>query len=108
MFGKKEAKETPDFEYFSIYDSKVGVYREPMLAANRFDMVRQIDNLFRDPAQAKNQLLLNSEDFSLFKVGEFTKRTGLIIGCPPEHVANLHEIRAAIARSEPHSGPSGH
>lgn len=108
MFGKKQDQATPDFEYFSIFDSKVSVYREPMLAANRHDMVRQIDNLFRDPAQAKNQLLLNAEDFSLFKVGEFTKKTGLIVGCTPEHVANLHEIRALVIRSEPHSGPSGH
>lgn len=90
---KKEKQ--ADLEYFTIYDSKVGVYREPMLAINRHDILRQIDGLFRDPAQTRNQLLTNAEDFSLFKCGEYCKRTGQITPTTLEHIANLHEIKAA-------------
>lgn len=96
MFGNGKTNQAPDFEYFSIYDSKVGIYREPMLAINRHDILRQIDALFRDPQQQQNQLLQNAEDFALYKVGEFSKRTGVITSCPHEHVANLHEIRTAV------------
>lgn len=100
MFGTKRNSETPDFEYFTIYDNKVGIYREPMLAINRHDILRQFDSLFRDPKQQTNQLLTNAEDFSLFKVGEYSKKSGTIIGTAHEHIANLHEIRSAVQRNE--------
>lgn len=96
MFGKNDQK--PDFEYFAIYDSKADFYREPMLAINRHDMVRLIQSLMSDPAQQRNQLVTNSEDFAIFKVGDYTKKTGLIRGHNPEHVANLHELKASIQR----------
>lgn len=99
MFGKNNQQQ-PDFEYFTIFDSKVGIYREPMLAVNRHDMLRQVDGLFRDPQQKTNQLLTNAEDFSLFKVGEYSKKTGVITPCQHEHIANLHDIRAAVQRSQ--------
>lgn len=95
MFGKKD-HEQPDFEYFTIFDSKVAAYRPPMLAINRHDMLRQLDGLFRDPNEQRNQLVTNAEDFSLFKIGSFSKKTGTIVGCNPEHIANLHDIRAAV------------
>lgn len=103
MFGKN-SQQDPDFEYFSIFDSKVGIYREPHLAVNRHDILRQIYTLFRDPKQAENQLLQNAEDFSIFKVGEYTKKTGKLVGCEPEHIANLHEIRSAVQRDQNRTG----
>ncbi|WNK14458.1 MAG: nonstructural protein [Microvirus sp.] len=101
---KPKVRET-DYEYFTIYDSKTESYREPMLAVNQHDMLRQIDGLFRDPAQERNQLLTNAEDFSVYKIGTFTKKTGLITSVqPPEHIANLHEIRAAVRSTQPPLG----
>lgn len=97
MFKKNE---TPDYEYFSIYDTKVGSYREPMLAINRHDMIRQIHSLFRDPAQAANVLITNAEDFAVFKVGEYTKKSGTIQGTQHEHIANLHDIRAMVQKDQ--------
>lgn len=97
MFGKKN--NNADFEYFTIYDTKVGVYKQPMLAINKHDILRQTEALFRDPQQTQNQLLTNAEDFQLFKIGEYTSRTGTITPCEPEHVANLHEIRTLVQRS---------
>lgn len=93
MFGKKE---NPDLEYFIIQDTKVGVpFREPVLAINRFDILRQIESLFSKPGEETNPLVQNSEDFQLFKIGEYNKRTGVITPCHHEHIANLFELKTA-------------
>lgn len=95
MFGKKDG-EQPDYDYFAIYDSKAQLYNNPMLAINPHDMMRQIHDLMSDPGQQRNAFVLNAEDFALYKIGSYSKRTGKITGCEPQHVANLFEIRAAI------------
>ena len=101
MFKPKN-QQTADYEYFTIYDSKTESYREPMLAINQHDLMRQIDNLFRDPQQERNQLLTNAEDFAVFRIGRFTKKSGLIESIqPPQHVVNLHDIRAAVRSTQP-------
>jgi len=99
MFSKNKEVLPADFEYFTLFDTKVGIYKEPMLAINRHDILRQLDALMRDPEQQKNQLVTNAEDFQLFSVGNFTKRSGQIATWQPEHVANLHEIKQAATRS---------
>lgn len=91
-----KAKKNSDLEFFTIYDSKTESYREPMLAINRLDMIRSLEGLFRDSRQATNQLVTNSEDFSLFKVGEFDRKTGLIVSTNHEHIINLHELRSSM------------
>lgn len=98
MFGEKKNGKQPDFEYFTIYDSKVGVYREPVLAVNKFDLLRTLESYMRNPANQQNQLYTNAEDFSAFKIGEYDKATGKITPCNHEHVANLHEIRTIVQR----------
>lgn len=85
-------------EYFTIYDSKVGVYREPILALNKHDILRQLDTLFREPDQ-KAQLFTNAEDFQLFQVGSYDTLTGQITPEQPIHIANLHELKSAVMRS---------
>lgn len=94
MFTRQQGE--PDLEYFTIYDSKTKSYKEPSLAINRHDLIRQITNMFADPDQAKNRFLVNAEDFSIFKVGEFDRKTGQITACKHEHIANMHDIRAAV------------
>lgn len=91
QFGKKE--QSHDMEFFSIYDSKVGVYRDPVLAINKHDILRQVDSLFRDPNQKSNQLLTNAEDFSIFKCGAYDRKTGTITSFHPEHIANLIDLK---------------
>lgn len=98
MFNKT-TEPTPDLEYFVYFDSKVGVYEQPMLAINSQDILREIERMFRDPKQAQNKLLTNAEDFAIFKIGSYTKRTATITPHPPEHIANLHDIRAAVQRN---------
>jgi len=101
MFGNKNKNEQRFHrEFFTIFDSKTGIYREPRLSINKHDIMREIENLFKDPAHTKAQLVVNAEDFSIFKVGDYDSKTGEIRPtAAPEHIANLHDIRSAIARS---------
>lgn len=101
MFKKTETKQDPDFEIFVIHDSKVGGYRQPIFAINKFDMLRHFENTFREVAQSKeqNQYFTNAEDFALFKIGEYSKKTGTIQSHLMEHVANLHDIKSVVMRS---------
>lgn len=114
MFGTKN-KPTPDLELFTIYDSKTESYRAPLMAVNRHELIRDTQNMFADPAQAKNTYLLNAEDFAIFKVGEFDRKTGVLTPVPHEHVANMHDLRAVVQKRTPpvgldigQSGPQGH
>lgn len=96
MFGKKSEEVPVSFEIFAIYDSKVQAYDEPMFAINQHDLTRHILNTWRNPDQSRNKFLLNAEDYSLFKIGAYSKKAGRIICQEPEHVANLHELRAVL------------
>lgn len=101
MFRSKTDHERFDREFFSIYDTKTGIYRTPYLHVNKLDALRELDNLFRDPEHQKAQLVQNAEDFSLFKVGGYDTKTGEIRPIiPPEHIANLNDIRSAVARRD--------
>lgn len=107
MFGKKD--KVPDQFVYCIFDSKAEFYELPVYAVNDQDMSRQVLNLFQDPQQARNRLILNAEDFSVFCIGTFERRTGQIEPCAPRHVLSLHEVRAAAeaasARMKSVSGP---
>lgn len=100
MFGRNNDQK-PDFEYFSVYDSKAQTYTEPFPATNKEVVIRDFMNAFRDPqAPTKNKYFMNAEDFVLFKVANFHVKTGAIQGVNPEHVINMHELRA-IATPRP-------
>lgn len=107
MFGSKEVKE-PDLEFFTIYDSKGKQYRSPMSALNSQVMIRDICNMMRDPGQAKNQLLVNAEDFSLFKIASYDYSSGLMSVFNHEHVANLHDLRAVVQAERVQAEQVGH
>ena len=94
MFSKND--KTPDMEIFTIYDTKSKSYRAPSYGLNKHVVIREITNLLRDPAQAQNVLLLNAEDFQIFKIGEYDYQTGMITSHKPEHIANLHEIKTSL------------
>lgn len=92
MFAPKEKKS--DFDIFVIYDSKVQAYDMPVFAINEHDLTRQIVNMFKDPDQKNNKHLVNAEDYSVFKVGGYTKKDGKFQSHNPEHIANMHDLRA--------------
>lgn len=94
MFGKKEKQ--ADLDVFVIYDSKVSAYGQPNFAVNEQDLIRQLINMFKDPSQAQNRLLLNAEDYSVFKIGTYDKKNGELEIHNPVHVANMHDLRALV------------
>lgn len=94
MFGKKES--TADLEVFSIYDTKVGAYGVPQFAPNALSLIREYESQFADMQQHKSMLATHSEDYVLFKIGEFTKRTGKIEACTPTSIIGFHEIRTSV------------
>ena len=98
MFGKKETLANHDLELFLIYDSKVNSYRDPISSTNRFDMIRAYENIVRK--NPDDSLVVNSEDFSIFKIGEYHKKTGTIMLHEKEHIAHLHEIKNALLSRE--------
>lgn len=93
MFGKK-SDITADLELYVIYDSKAAQYGKPVFVKNKEVLLRDIMQLFRDPNEQKNQLLTNAEDFSVFRIGSFWHIEGKIDWHQPEHIVNLHELRA--------------
>lgn len=97
MFERKNR--THDTEIFVVYDSKTESYRDPLFAINELDVVREFQNAFEDPqASSKNAYFKNSEDFSLFKIGTYTRKTGMIESQKPTHVVSFHELKSTALR----------
>lgn len=95
MFPRKS---NPDLEFFTVYDSKAGIYAEPFPAPNREVVIRDFANAFKkDDASKVNRYFINAEDFSVFKVGSFDVKTGTLLSQNAEHVINLHDLRAATS-----------
>lgn len=93
MFGRSE-KNDNDFSLFAIYDTKAQVYRLPIPEKDSAIVVRQIEKLFQDPSQNQNDFVSHAEDFAVYKIGEYNCKTGVISPCRPEHIVNVHELRA--------------
>lgn len=105
MFRGKNEK-TPDLEFFTVYDSKSQSYAEPFPAPNKDVLLRDFLNAFRKAASdpnSQNKYYLNAEDYSVFNIGSFDLKTGLITPKNADHVVNLHDIRA-MARPETAKG----
>lgn len=92
--GRDDGERQKDLEIFTIYDSKTMSYDVPTFAINEHDLVRQVINMFKDPAQKNNRYLLNAEDYSIFSIGSYEKRTGILTAYEPRHIANMHELRS--------------
>lgn len=94
MFGKTSSQE-PDVEFYTVYDSKAKDYKEPFPAKNKDVVLRDFVNAFKKPEASKeNRYYMNAEDFSIFKIGSFSYQTGKFEACNPEHIVNLHDLRA--------------
>lgn len=97
MFGKKN-EIVHDFEMMVIFDSKSQSYNVPLFVKNKEVLMRDLLNQFQDPRESKNQLFLNAEDFSIFRIGYYDKGTGtVVLTKQPEHIFNVHDIRALAA-----------
>lgn len=95
MFGNNKHHQV-DMELFVMFDSKTSHYDEPWFSINQHDMVRRITNQFSGPQASQSKYFLNAEDYSLFRVGTWDKKTGELVACKPEHIANMHDLRALV------------
>lgn len=100
MFGKTKTEKTPDLEMFVIHDSKVNAYNNPSFAVNEHELCRDVVNLFLDPSQKQNKYLCNAEDFSIYRIGGYERKTGIITAHPPEHVVNMIELRTVAQNKQ--------
>ena len=86
-----------DLEIYVLYDSKVGTYRLPSFQASKWDVIRNLEQMFEDPQQAQNDVVRNPEDFTLFKLGGYSRKFGkIILTSAPESVIGLHEIKSTL------------
>lgn len=90
----KSESNNVDQTLFVMFDSKIGKYELPMMAMNKLDMIRQIENLFKSPDSNKSKYFTNAEDFSLFQCATYNRDTGLVDSDNLVHVANMHDIKA--------------
>lgn len=99
MFGRS-ADVNPDSEFFVVYDSKTDSYDLPSFAINEHDMVRAICNLFSSRDAAGHRYFQNAEDFQLFSIGKFWKKTARAEMTAPRHIANLHELKSLVVNQQ--------
>lgn len=102
MFGKNKQDEKHDIELFTMYDSKMQRYwdRPPSSAINEIDLIRTLEEMYhQENERIKNPLFRNAEDFQIFRIGTYHKNSGKLTAFEPQHVANLHELKAQFERS---------
>lgn len=83
-------------EFFTVYDTKANTYRDPLPAMNQVELLRSYETFFRKPENQYDPQYTNAEDFQIFKIGQYTRKTGLLEGHRPIHIASLHEIKAVV------------
>lgn len=100
MFSRNKPEEMQkDFDIFAMFDSKVGAYEMPMFAMNEHDMTREIMNVFQDSKNhSSNKYFLNAEDYSLFRIGYYSKKQGKLYTHNAEHVVNLHDLKNVVTQ----------
>lgn len=100
MFGKNQKNDVHvDYEMFTIYDTKIKKYRNPTYSENHLSLIRELLTMMKDPGQAQNQFFTNAEDFQIFRIATYDKNTGKITSFEPEHIANMHELKAMAVES---------
>lgn len=96
----KNTEKFVDQECFAIYDSVAGTFQQPLFATNSLVVGRELEGLFQDPNHAKNILVTNPEGFSLCKIGQYDRKTGVLEGIAPEHVFTLKEIKSLVMQRQ--------
>lgn len=79
---------------YSVRDDKAEFFEAPRIAFNDADAIRGFGQMMCHVEPYKNQ----SEDYSLFKVGEFDESTGKISATDPVHVSS-GSVARDIARN---------
>lgn len=66
--------------FYSIHDTRAGVYIAPFVARSDVEAVRQLRNSLADPQMANSPMVLTPSDFFLTRVGSFDDESGAVAG----------------------------
>lgn len=79
---------------FSIYDSKVPVYKQPFFMRSRGEAMRALESEMKD---TNNGFYRHAEDFVLFELGEFDDETcELKLHSAPQSVIRMIDIKSKL------------
>lgn len=82
---------------YSVFDRKANCYNTPFFCHTDGVAVRNFQDLVLDSRSSVNR---HPDDYSLYKVGEFTEASGLLIPLStPAHISNATEFAANISSS---------
>lgn len=77
---------------FSVYDSKVESYLQPIFLHTKGEAIRCMQDCLENP---EHQFTKHAEDFTLFYIGNYDNQTGICEPCKVmESLGNLNELKA--------------
>lgn len=76
---------------FCIKDTKANYYYPPQVYRNKLEAMRACENSVN--SQGESLFSKNSEDFSLFEVGDFCEITGKIVAEEKNHICDLIDLK---------------
>lgn len=81
---------------YSVRDSKADCYMVPFFVSNDAVALRMIANASCD---SESMLSANSEDFSLYSIGEFDSDSGVILPLPaPKFMSSVVSLKGITER----------
>ena len=83
-------------DVFAIKDIKAGRFLDPYPGMNKATVQRDIMNVFKT-GNKQSALVMNPEDYQLFKVGEFDQVSGLITSTEQEFVCNVGDLAQLVS-----------
>lgn len=75
---------------YAIKDNVAGQFYPPTASVNDNVVLRDVKNLVNKPGSL---IASNPDDFTLYKVGEYDERTGIIKALQPDFVVNLVDLK---------------
>ena len=78
-------------QLFAIKDVK-SRFMEPYSGLNKATVQRDIMNIFKNDNSKNSPIVMNPEDYQIFKVGEFDNESGLIVSTEQEFVCNVVDL----------------
>lgn len=84
---------------FTIYDSKVQAYKQPVFMRNSGEAIRAMQEILTDP---QHNFTKFCEDYTLFELGEYDdENASFNLHLTPKSVAKLNELKKPVETSKP-------
>lgn len=85
---------------YSVFDSTILAYSRPFYAVRDEAMSREFQNLINNPECPNQNWRENSEDFQLFRIGEYDDSTAVFKSFPPVSVCTLASLKKSEKTGE--------